>query len=457
MDCRGCAAASMGSMGDSMRTSMRWAWVLPLVLAVCAAAPAAAGEDVWAGPWTHPPPLPAPEGEVIRVADEAELQRAVAALQSNTTLMLAKGTYRLTNTVHIRGGVENVAVRGETGRRDDVVLVGRGMRNQDFGNVPHGIMVSNARGVVIADLSVGDVWFHPITFQGPAGCQKVRVYNCRLFEAGEQFLKSNPASPDGAKGGVDDCRVEYCVFEYAGTARHWYTEGVDVHAGSRWVVRRNLFRNIRGPEGAKNVGGAVDFWNRSRDTLVEQNVIVNCAVGIRLGVTDRRGYDDHAGGIVRNNFIYRAKGACHWADVGIIVNDSANTKVLHNTILFEDDYPNAIEVRFPASRGVIVAGNLTNRAIRRRDGAQADLADNVTKASPGMFVRPAAGDLHLTARAAASLALAPARDDCRDDIDGDARPAGRPVTVGADQPKPAESARPDEAAEPSAGTPGAVE
>jgi hypothetical protein len=38
---------------------------------------------------------------------------------------------------------------------------------------------------------------------------------------------------------------------------------------------------------------------------VEQNVIYNCAVGIRLGVLDRNGFDDHSGGIIRNNFIYR--------------------------------------------------------------------------------------------------------------------------------------------------------
>ena len=421
-----------------MRTAIRWAWVLALLIGACAVASA---EEPWAGPWSDPPPLPAPAGAVVRVATEAELQRAVARLASNTTILVAKGTYRLTNTVHLRGGLRNVAIRGATGRRDDVVLVGRGMRNKDFGNVPHGIMVSNAADVLIADLSVGDVWFHPITLQGPAGCQKVRVYNCRLFEAGEQFLKSNPASPDGAKGGVDDGVVEYCVFEYADTARHWYTEGVDVHAGSRWVVRRNLFRNIRGPAGAKNVGGAVDFWNRSRDTLVEQNVIVNCAVGIRLGVTDRPGYDDHAGGVIRNNFIYRARDACHWADVGIIVNDSPDTKILHNTIILEDDYPNAIEFRFPSAKGVVVAGNLTNRAIRRRDGAEAAVADNVTNASLDMFVRPAAGDLHLTERAAVALNVAPAREDCPDDIDGDRRPAGPRVTVGADQ-RPAGGSKP---------------
>lgn len=377
--------------------------------------------------------MPEPTGTVVRVSTEGQLQEAVSRLRSDTTILIDKGAYHLTGTVHLRGNLRNVALRGSTGRREDVVLCGRGMRNEDYGNVPHGIMVSDCTDVLIADLSVGDVWFHPITLQGPAGCDRVRIHNCRLFEAGEQFLKSNPASPDGAKGGVNEGVVEYCVFEYADTARHWYTEGVDVHAGRGWVVRNNLFRNIRGPQGAENVGGAIDFWNRSRDTLVEQNVIINCAVGIRLGVLDRPGYEDHEGGIVRNNFIYRGKDTCHWADVGIIINDSPHSKVLHNTIFFEDDYPNAIEYRFPSTQGLVIAGNLTNKGIQARDGARAVEEGNVTCAVLNWFVNPTAGDLHLTQYAGAACSKVRVCDDCLSDFDGEQRPTKGLTDAGADE------------------------
>ncbi len=113
---------------------------------------AACAGEVFDGPWTNPPKLPEPEGKVVRVENEAELQRAVANLQSGTTILLAKGEYRLTNTVHLRGGHKNIALRGETGKREDVVLIGRGMRNKDYGNVPHGIMVSDCTDVLIAIL-----------------------------------------------------------------------------------------------------------------------------------------------------------------------------------------------------------------------------------------------------------------------------------------------------------------
>lgn len=154
------------------------------------------------GPWQNVPALPAPRGAVIEVQTEAELQQAIKNLQNGTTILLAAGTYQLTQTLHIRGKLKNVAIRGATGKRDDVIIQGRGMRVEQYGNVPHGILVSDATDVLIADLSVGDVWFHPIALQGHAGCDRVRIYNVRLFEAGEQFLKANPASPDGAKGGV---------------------------------------------------------------------------------------------------------------------------------------------------------------------------------------------------------------------------------------------------------------
>jgi hypothetical protein len=292
--------------------------------------------------------------------------------------------------------------------------------------------------VLIAGLSLGDVWFHPIALQGIAGADRVRVYGCRLFDAGEQFIKSGPAKPDGSANergysGPSGCVVEYCVFEYTDTARSWYTEGVDAHAGHGWVVRHNLFRNIRGPAGAANVGGAVDFWNGSSDNIVECNSIINCAVGIRMGVTDKAGANDNEGGIVRNNFIWRARGACAWADVGIIVNDSPGTKVLHNTVILEDDYANAIEYRFGASHGLSIANNLTNKAIQARDGAQAQLQGNVTNARLEWFADAKMGDLHLGKSAGAVVDRAAAVTDCATDYDGEKRPMGRGVEVGADE------------------------
>jgi hypothetical protein len=65
-------------------------------------------------------------------------------------------------------------------------------------------------------------------------------------------------------------------------------------------------------------------------------------------------------------------------DAAIGVNDSPDTKVLHNTIVISGTYPNAIEYRFADTTGVTVANNLTDAAIRARDGATANLVGNAS-------------------------------------------------------------------------------
>jgi hypothetical protein len=373
-----------------------------------------------AGPWQHPPELDKPEGKVVKVRTESELQDALRGLKSGTTILIAPGTYELTNTLKIEGGVKNVALRGDSLERGKVVLKGKGMRNKQFGDVPHGIMVRDATDVLIANLSVGDVWFHPITLQGPEGCKRVRLFNVGLFDAGEQFLKANP---DGKGGGPDDCVVEYCVFEYADTARHNYTEGMSVHTCANWVVRNNLFRNIRGPKGDPKVGGCIDMWDGSKNTTVEGNVMVNCRMGIRLGFVNRseeKGVHDHEGGVVRNNVFWREPDAVREPDVAIHVADSPKTKVLHNTVILNGTYSGgAIEYRW--AKGVTVANNLTDARIWKREKAEGKEEDNFVTADAKLFVNAAAGDLHLSEKGAANLTKVKRLADCPNDLDGKKR------------------------------------
>ncbi len=52
--------------------------------------------------------------------------------------------------------------------------------------------------------------------------------------------------------------------EYDTTSRDDYTNGVDVHTGDNWIIRHNLFRNIRAPQGAL-AGPAILMWNASTE------------------------------------------------------------------------------------------------------------------------------------------------------------------------------------------------
>ena len=214
-----------------------------------------------AGPAFPPSPLPPPSGTIVNVSTVAQLQSAVASIASNTTIVIAAGTYNLTSTLYINGTFTNVGIRGATGNRSDVVIVGKGMNAAGDGGVPFGIWVGgNVRGVTIASVTIRDVYYHPIMLN--AGAQAPLIHNVRLVNAGQQFIK---ASPDGAGGGVDNGIVEYSVIEYDTTARDDYTNGVDVHTGDNWIIRHNLFRNIRAPQGAL-AGPAILMWNASTNT-----------------------------------------------------------------------------------------------------------------------------------------------------------------------------------------------
>ena len=372
------------------------------------------------------PPLPAPSGNVVNVATEAQLRTAVAALASNTTILIAPGTYVLTTTLYVNGTFSNVALRGSSGNADDVVLAGPGMTNASYGNVPFGIWTGgNVQGITIANLTIRDVYYHPIIFN--AGTQSPRVYNVRLVNAGEQFIKSNP---DGNGGGVNNGVVEYAVIEYDTTSRDSYTNGVDVHTGRNWLIRHSLFRNIRAPQG-QLAGPAILMWNGSSNSVAEGNTFINCQREIAFGLIARVSPHDHAGGIVRNNFIYRSSSVA--GDVAIGVFDSPNTQVLHNSALIGGTYANAVEYRFAGTTGGLIANNLFDAAIQGRDGAASTVSGNYTTATAAFFVNPGSGDLHLKPTASAAIDQAPLQANCTTDWDGRTRPVGAAADTGASE------------------------
>jgi len=295
--------------------------------------------------------------------------------------------------------------------------------NNATSNVPFGIWTGgNVQGVTIANLTIRDIYEHPINFN--AGTQSPLVYNVRLIDAGQQLLKSNPdASGVGAANGD----VEYSIFEYTTTAPTYYTNAIDIHGGANWIIRHNLFRNIVASAG-QLAGPAVLAWNHSSGTLTEGNTFVNCARAIAYGLQDISGFD-HQGGVIRNNMIYRS--AAQPGDVAIQVVDSPNTQVLSNTVLQSGTYPSAIEYRFAGTTGVVITGNLLDAAIQARDGGVASVKSNLTTAAASWFVNAAAGDLHLKATATGAIDRGVA--SVTTDWDGDARPSGAAPDLGADE------------------------
>jgi hypothetical protein len=409
-----------------------------LVLTVGAAATADAR---WP---TEAPPLPPPDPGVFTIIDvdtSQELADACWNLTSNQAIVIAPGTYELANVVFPNGvdgrltvgrygaaPIANLQIRGATGDPADVVIRGAGMADPI---VPFGFQIFTATDVLIADLSIGSVYYHTVAIQNDQGATRIRLYNCRLQDAGEQIVKGNRGSNPGA----EDVVIEYCEVALTDGAivhpdlGYCYTNAIDAIGGQRWTIRDNLIRGIFCQDGSL-AGPAVLMWQGSADTVVERNTFVDCSRGVALGLVSSQ---DHNGGVIRNNFVRWNPEADYVVDVPIYTT-SPGSVILHNSVLTHGRYDAAVEVRYVGATGVEVRGNLMDAIVRPRDGAAPLVADNITDADPAWFADETSANLHLLPDAAPAIDQLDLLPGCSDDFDGAQRPAASgAVDVGADE------------------------
>ena len=378
------------------------------------------------------PPLPrcggaiSTSGPTITVGPEqaAGLPDVVAAAAPGTTVLLKDGAYRLSSGVKIRR--PGITLRSASGDARAVVIDGQ-YRTPE-------LVVITASDVTIADVTLTRAVDHLVHIMpaGPATVRSPRLRGLRLIDAGEQFVKVNPdfgrTAPVDA--GVLECSLLQLTDEgrprvetLGGTS--CYTGGIDAHLAAGWTVRRNRFEGLFCRTGFL-AEHAIHFWNGSRDTVVEQNTIVNCARGIGLGLgpstTER-------GGLVRNNMIY---ADIPEYDTGIGLEQAVDVRVLHNTVFATSKATRAyssIDARFAGTKAEIV-NNLVNN-ITVRQGATVTATHNVQRVTTTAFVDPAKADLHLRADFAAAVNAGRVLPDAGLDIDGE--PRGATPDIGADE------------------------
>ena len=356
----------------------------------------------------------------VTVSTAQELLQAVdrANQGGDTEILLENGTYRLDRMLWVEA--DNLRVRGLSGDRDSVIITGQGMA----GGVTHIFNVAGSN-FQVSDVTLRDVSQHAIQTQPSADAPQMR--NLHILDTGEQMVKIawDEGSPSAT---TDNGLLEHCLLEYsAGIGPQYYIGGIDCHAGKNWVVRGNVFRYIRSPE-ADLAEHAIHFWSWAENTLVENNLILDCDRGIGFGLGDR----GHRGGMIRNNMIHhRDRG--DRADVSISLESAPGAQVCNNTIIHEHPYPNAIEYRFGQTRNVLIANNLTNAAITARDGASADLRNNVASARPDWFADQAGGNLHLSGPVPEVVDKAMPIPGLDSDFDGQPRPNGPAPDIGADE------------------------
>lgn len=385
------------------------------------------------------PALPLTGIRIVSVATEPQLQTAMLNLRNGDTILIADGTYNLTSTLYINGR-NDVTIRGAAGSTN-VVLLGRGMDNTNYGNVPFGIW-SNGTNTTVAHLTIRNTWDNEIIFN--SGAQSPLVYCVRLLDSGSQFIKSNPT--DVTNGiGVNNGLVEYCWFEYTanppgnhGTGAGYFN-GISAHAAQNWIIRGNLFKNLHNPDSAAYLWNpSVLFWRHSANTVTEQNIFWNVDRAVAYGLDNTTPYFDHSGGLIRNNFVWLAPGFMSTSrtassDGSLIAWNSPGTQVDHNTVLLNSNESYAVEFRFSTTTNCFGRNNLSDAPIHLRDSAMASLVSNLSNAIPAMFVNPTVADLHLLASATNAIDKGITLSSITNDFDGDRRPRGARSDIGADE------------------------
>ena len=392
------------------------------------------------------PPLAPPSGATIEVfpAQADDLRAIVSAAASGTTILLHDGFYDMSAGDAVSRLVfttPGITLRSFSGDREAVVLDGAYQTSE--------LLSILASDVTVADLTLRRAYDHPVHASGDGSpITGVRLYNLRIVDPGQQAVKVNPIG----EGWVDDGRLECSSLELTDAGRaqirdNCYTGGIDAHAARGWIVRRNRIMGFWCPAGLSE--HAIHFWRGSRDTLVEGNLILDCARGIGFGLgatgTGRTYPDDpypgipylgHVDGTIRANFVAAADSDLfaseYGFDAGIAIEQARVVAVVHDTVASTSAPFSSIEWRFPDTL-VNVANDLVSHNLRARDGAQATLAGNLEAAPLAWFADVAAGDLHLAGAALPPVGggtpLPPSL--AGDDFDGQPRDAE--PDVGADE------------------------
>jgi hypothetical protein len=410
---------------------------LLLLLTIALPAPAADLAPLLDQPWyPKAPPLPAPRGQVLRAATVDQLFRAVESVKPGGTILLADGHYAMPRYLDLH--TDGITLRGESGRRDRVVLDARHSPHVEI------LGVTACSGVTVADLTLQNVRANGFKINSDRGATRVTLRNCVIHNVWERGVKG-PAvrREDRDRVRPTDCVIEYCLFyndhpkrfedDPADTPKTFdgnYVGGIDAMFPRRWTIADNVFVGIQGRTRAAR--GAVFLWQEAEDCTVERNIIIDCDSGVCLGNSFKPpDVDVHARRcVVRNNFVTRCP------EQGILADHTRDCRIVHNTL------------HDPASRlrrlirlvhdddGLLVADNLlSGPPMSVETTSPMRLRNNVTRPDlSDAFTNPATGDLHLKSRLPDVTDAASPSDDAQDDIDRQRRDAH--PDVGADEVSP---------------------
>lgn len=318
------------------------------------------------------PDAGAAHGQEVLVSSAPELARAIAAATPGQVITLLPGRYQIAQRITVL----------KPGTADAPITV----RARQPGSVQ--VMVDAGEGFNIQ----APYWrFENLSLQG--NCSKNTYCEHAFHVAGgaHHFAAVNNTIVDfdahfkinGEKGQFPDHGLiaSNTLRNNAIRVTTKPVTPVDLVAASHWIIRRNLISDfIKGDSDLISYGAFVK--GGGTNNVLEQNIVIcedklRGAPGQRIGLSlggggtgksycrDGRCLTEQTGSVLRANLV----AAC--SDDGIYLNASAQSKLVHNTLVDTG----GITVRFPESSADI-EGNLVDGIIRSRDGGVLRLADN---------------------------------------------------------------------------------
>ncbi|MDA3863902.1 MAG: hypothetical protein PF689_08560 [Deltaproteobacteria bacterium] len=393
--------------------------------------------------------LPAPTRETTTVtAEDADsLRNIIENASSGTTIQLEDGYYNLgggDSSHRLIFATPNLTLRSVSGNPENVIL---------DGNYVTGELISiQASDVTIADITLQKAYYHPVHISGTENnpIENILLHNLRIIDPGEQAIKINPIVNGYTDYGIIQCsHLELTDEGRPHIRNNCYTGGIDAHKSQGWIIRNNFIKGFWCENGLAEHG--IHMWQSCRDTLVENNIILDCARGIGLGMGesgDGREYEDnpypeqgylgHIDGLIRNNFIAASSenlfNSATSFDAGITLEQAHGAIVVHNTVASSEAPFSSIEWRWD-NTSITLKNNLVSHNLRDRGGF-AELGGNIENAALTLFMDLPSGNLHLTVpNQNITRGEILQADICPCDIDQDLRPvAPQQPLQGADEP-----------------------
>src|SRR4029434_7115720 len=144
-------------------------------------------------------------------------------------------------------------IRSAAGDPTKVTLSGHGWESNAQGDDL--VHIGHSDGVTIADLTLADCRSYGIKVEAENAPKNIHIYNCRFRDMGVRAIKGSAGKDPNIRAMKGS--VRYCAFENTKVPpADWlfdgdYISAIDMMALEDWTFSDNVFRNIKGRNGAR--------------------------------------------------------------------------------------------------------------------------------------------------------------------------------------------------------------